>query len=91
MDATDIVLDFEPVVNRWIDFIEAAPVGVIDQFLLNGSHEPLCQAILSRLTGVGHADADVVLPQQVDIIRSGVLDALVGMENMRNASLERHA
>lgn len=59
MDAIDIVLDFEPVLDVNLRFIEAVSVGTIDQFFFQGAHKMFCQTVLSEVASVSHADANV--------------------------------
>ncbi len=52
MDATHIVLNFEPVLDVAINLIEAVPIGIIDEFFFQRSHEAFCQTVLSRFASI---------------------------------------
>src|SRR5258706_16456026 len=68
-----------------------SPMSIIDQFFFQCSHEAFCQTILSGVASISHADANMVLVQQVGVVEGRVLHALVRMMNAGHSVLECHS
>ena len=60
-------------------------VGIVMErnfFFFDGTHEALSIAMLRGVADGGHTDLDTEGPQRLDIGRSRILDALVGVMNV---------
>ena len=81
MDALGVVDLLDPVLNLLISIVKISVLGVVVMLLLEGPDKALRKGILGGLANICHADLDVVVAQQLDILRSRVLDALIGVMN----------
>ena len=90
MDPQAVVFDFKPVSDLAMGLNKGLPIAVVDQFLLKSAHKSLSQAVWGRLTSVSHADTNVISQQQISVVKSGVLNALVRMMNERTTVLQGH-
>ena len=60
-----------------VDIMVVTILGQVNFLLFDGAHQSLGIAILGRLADLSHADLGFVL-EQVNVVKSGILDALVG-------------
>src|SRR5215211_8566211 len=89
MNAFGHVFDLNPVFNLAIGVIKIRVFGIVEMLLLESPHKTLGISVLGRLTGFGHAYLDVPLGEASDIASGGVLNALVGVMNLRCSVSQR--
>src|SRR5215211_9257092 len=89
MNAFGHVFDLNPVFNLAIGVIKIRVFGIVEMLLLESPHKTLGISVLGRLTGFGHAYLDAPLGEASDIASGGVLNALVGVMNLRCSVSQR--
>jgi hypothetical protein len=84
----------DEVANLRQRIVEIAIVGYVDLLFLDHANDALGRAVLSRFTNRSHTDLDTGREQQRDILRRGVLNALISMMHggrmLGQGALERH-
>src|SRR3712207_2946451 len=89
MDALGAIHVVDEATDLCQRLIKIAIVRQIDFFFLERANHAFGKAILGRFTNSGHTDLDASLLQEVDILRRGILNALVAVVNARGVILQR--
>ena len=69
------------------DFSDACKVHVFKEFVFHCIVDSLRLGVVFGVSGFGHADADMPVIQNADIVRTGVLAATVGVEDKMDVRL----
>lgn len=67
------------------DFSDACKAHVFKEFVFYCIVDSLRLGVVFGVSGFGHADADMSVIQKIDIVRTGVLAATVGVVDKTNA------